>query len=536
MITRTARRNCGLALGILATWSPLCVGAEQEPFDLVATDAAAPAVIQLDSAPLASSIPAPVKVGQKEKISERYPNRTLKVERYVAQDDQGNFFNHGPWAKWDESGKLIGRGQFIAGAQSGKWIRFYSEEETAEAFATAISLGFEAPFTSTGEFADGKLDGMWIVLDAKKRQVSAAEFHDGRRHGKSVSWRPNGRKFRELEYQLGELDGKAVEYDKNEVAVKQEEFVQGFRHAVKVEHYPTGEVKSECETLFAKDVLEVNENWWKGTTEVKIIGKIGRDQRHGKFVAWNLEGLKILEGNYTDDKADGKFTWYHENGNKAIEGSFVAGKQDGPWTWWYSHGLKEISGEYVMGLEGGNWRSWEENGTVVSNMTILTGNKAEGTLKSTKEPTLAPPEPKTELKDADLELLPEEEDVDLESQPTPTQAPTPPTPTRRFIYKQETVPASSLKLSSPEDNGAKKPDAESKPAKPSGAQASKIETSTGEPADVKAAEAKPVFEKPGFVEKNLLGNEAPTPKKLEVADDLISIDALLKEAKEAAPK
>jgi antitoxin component YwqK of YwqJK toxin-antitoxin module len=443
MFSRMARRRCSLALGLLVIGSPLRAGAEQELIDL-ATDAAAPAVIQLDSTPLEATKPLQVKVGATEKVVERYPNRSVKIERYVAQDDQGNFFNHGPWAKWNEQGQLMGRGTFVAGAQSGKWVRFYSEAETEEAFASALTLGFEAPFSSTGEFSEGKLHGMWIVLDAKRRQVSAGEFNDGRRHGKSVSWRPDGRKFRELEYHLGELDGKAVEYGTNEVPVKQEEFVQGFRHAVKVEHYPTGEVKSECEMLFAKEIVEAHENWWQGTTTVKVVGKVGRDQRHGKYVAWNLEGQKVLEGNYSDDKADGKFTWYHENGNKAIEGAFVAGKQDGPWTWWYSHGLKEISGEYVMGVEGGNWRAWEENGQVASSMTILTGAEMKDALQSTSEPKLKPAERTTELKETDLESGPER----IEFQP-----PMPPEPERRMVYQQVNIEKKSPKIGAIPDVG-----------------------------------------------------------------------------------
>lgn len=518
MFKRMARRNCGLAFGLLALGSPLCTAAEQALVDLVASDAAAPAVIELESTPInATKLKQPMKVGATEKVVERYPNRTVKIERFVAQDDQGNFFNHGPWAKWNEEGQLMGRGQFIGGAQSGKWIRFFSDDETAEAFGTALELGFEGPFTSTAEFADGKLNGVWVVFDAKKRQVSAADFRDGERHGKSVSWRPDGKKFRELEYTLGELDGKATEYDKNEVPVKQEEFVQGFRHAVKVEHYPTGEVKSECEMLFAKEIVEAQENWWRGTTTVKVVGSVGRDQRHGKYVAWNIEGQKVLEGSYVDDQPDGKFTWYHENGNKAIEGAFAAGKQNGPWTWWYSHGLKEISGEYVMGVEGGNWRSWEENGLIVSSMTILTGAEGDAALEKNElkqnEVKKKPAERTTELKDSDHQSKPEQ----IEFQPQPT----PPEPARRVVFQQVIV-EKSTKIGAIENVAAEdavRIDTVKVVTQPN------VKRSTGE-ANVAdrptSSAAKPA--------------SAETLQILEAAEDLIPIDGTLNAAKEQAPK
>lgn len=514
MFMRMARRNCGLAFGLLALGSPLCTAGEQALVDLVASDAAAPAVIELESTPInAMKLQQPVKVGATEKVVERYPNRTVKVERFVAQDEQGNFFNHGPWAKWNEEGQLMGRGQFIGGAQSGKWIRFFSDEETAEAFGTALGLGFEGPFTSTAEFADGKLNGVWVVFDAKKRQVSAAEFRDGERHGKTVSWRPDGKKFRELEYTLGELDGKASEYDKNEVPVKQEEFVQGFRHAVKVEHYPTGEVKSECEMLFAKEIVEAQENWWRGTTSVKVVGSVGRDQRHGKYVAWNIEGQKVLEGSYVDDQADGKFIWYHENGNKAIEGSFVAGKQNGPWTWWYSHGLKEISGEYVMGVEGGNWRSWEENGLIVSSMTILTGAEGDAAVKA-GETKKKPAERTTELKESDHQSKPEQ--IEFHPQPTP------PEQARRVVFQQVSAEQSTVKIGAIDNIAAE--------------DAVRIDTVKV----VKQPNVKPrdqeatVSDQPTAAEADSASGSAP--QILEAAEDLISIDSVLNSANESNPK
>ncbi len=369
MFMRETRRSCGLALGFLLTWQGMEARAEEAPLPLPKSLDGETTVEALEAAPLVPQL-AHVS-GPTERVVERYPNRLVKVERHVAQDEQGNFFNHGPWAKWSEEGRLMGQGEFRNGAQHGRWVRLYDAAETKDAFAATLELGFEAPFSSVAEFDNGHLHGTWVILDAKKRQVSAVEFEHGERHGKSLAWHPDGKKFREVEYRAGELDGFAIEYDVEERVVKQEKFVNGYRHGTKIEHYPTGEVKSECETLFAKKVLLSEDDWWNGTTNVEIVGLVGEDQRHGRFTAWNQGGLKVLEGNYVDDRPEGRFTWWHENGTKAIEGHYAEGKQHGTWTWWYSNGMKELTGDYVAGEEAGNWKEWQETGLVVTSMTVF---------------------------------------------------------------------------------------------------------------------------------------------------------------------
>ena len=43
-----------------------------------------------------------------EVIRERYPNRSVKIEREVTQDAEGNYVNHGSWKMWDLA-RIAGR-------------------------------------------------------------------------------------------------------------------------------------------------------------------------------------------------------------------------------------------------------------------------------------------------------------------------------------------------------------------------------------------------------------------------------------------
>src|SRR4029079_13842394 len=83
-----------------------------EAIALGAAPIPAPAVEDTEAAPAAAATvdpagPAPehhevAKSAAVEVIQERYPNRSVKVERQVTQDTDGNYINHGAWTMWDE--------------------------------------------------------------------------------------------------------------------------------------------------------------------------------------------------------------------------------------------------------------------------------------------------------------------------------------------------------------------------------------------------------------------------------------------------
>ena len=173
MSKREFRRRCGLALGMLLSWQGYeAYGDDAQP--AVASDEPS-TVVELASEP--SAEPTLTTTGAAERVLERYPNRVLKVERFVAQDAAGNFINHGSWAKWSEDGRLLGKGEFVNGAQHGKWIRLFTAEETQAAFAGSLALGFECAV---------QLDGR-VLRRPPPRNLGRARRQEasGQRHGVS---------------------------------------------------------------------------------------------------------------------------------------------------------------------------------------------------------------------------------------------------------------------------------------------------------------------------------------------------------------
>jgi uncharacterized protein len=386
MRARQTRRGCGLAFGLLLSWGAAPAATSADDLTAYAGPPAPPALIDLEATEELNT----AEITPTERVQDRHTNRTLKCDRYVAQDKFGNYINHGPYTAWDDEGRMTGRGEFRLGKREGKWTRWYSTAETEATFAALVELGFTAPFTSQAEFADGRLQGAWTIVDAKQRPVSAWEFEDGLRHGMSIWWFADGKKFREAEYRAGDLDGMVREWAEDDSVVKEEKFAAGHRVGVEIEYYDSGELKSECETVFSKLAVTSADDWWNGTTQIHAAGRVGDNQRHGKYQAWDRTGNLILSGSYVDDRPDGKFTWWFSNGNKAIEGSYVAGKQDGPWVWYHENGLKEIVGDYALGYEAGRWQMWGEDGRVVETMQIVDGPaKSIADARQPQPPTLA---------------------------------------------------------------------------------------------------------------------------------------------------
>lgn len=326
-----------------------------------------PAILR-EPKPLNGSAVAPTLVpsGDQEVVRERYPNRNVKVERHVAQDAEGNFVNHGSWTMWDESGRLMGSGDYAQGKREGTWIRNFIAGE-CELVNGPLGKQFTGPFVSTAIFENDTLEGPWTIVDAKGRTVFEWNFHQGKRHGRCSWYYPNGEVWREVEYDNGEPDGEFTEWAPDGKVIASEKFTDGNRELVQIEWYSPGIKKTEATYLMARESTEVTIDWWNGMYRIKVVGKEGEDQRHGPWSTWYPNGQLAAQGHYRHDKPEGVFTFWHSNGQKSIEGAYDNGAQIGRWTWWHDNGLRAIAGEFEDGDQIGAWSWWQPNGKLAEN-------------------------------------------------------------------------------------------------------------------------------------------------------------------------
>lgn len=318
----------------------------------------------------AESEPAeqPTDEPQIELIKERYPNGAIKIEREVTQDAQGNYVNHGLFKTYDERGALTAQGEYSAGKRKGPWIRWYRSVTEAKMLSAQPYQQFPGPFISQATFANDELDGTWTIYDGKKRKISEWHFKDGRRHGPSTWWLPNGRKIREMNFADGELEGTWSEWRPDGSLIGQEMYTGGRKQAMKVSHHKGGAKKSEGMYLFAKEIEQTPDDWWQ--CKPMTLMHTGKDERHGAWNAWYANGQRQQEGTYEHDMQVGAFSWWHSNGQKALQGNFEQGKQNGRWTWWYANGQKQIQGEYSLGNPTGRWTWWKEDGKVAQSADL----------------------------------------------------------------------------------------------------------------------------------------------------------------------
>jgi antitoxin component YwqK of YwqJK toxin-antitoxin module len=325
---------------------------------------------------------------QTEVIKERFPDGSVRIERQVTQDAEGNYLNHGPWKMWDEKGNLVAQGEYADGNRTGVWVRWYRNVAEADLLSKTPYQQFLGPFISQATFENGQLDGLWTIYDNRMRKISQWAFAGGKRHGISNWWYANGRKMREVQFREGSVDGQFLEWTPDGAERVNSTYQSGRKLAPKLTYHAGGQKKSEGMYLYARDVEQTPDDWWACT--ILVTDKSGKDEKHGTFTVWHPNGQRQLEGAYDHEVQVGLFTWWHSNGQEALEGRFDQGKQDGAWTWWHANGQKSIQGQYAQGNPSGRWTWWKEDGKVAQAADM---SKLDGLVLETPralEPTAAP--------------------------------------------------------------------------------------------------------------------------------------------------
>ena len=119
------------------------------------------------------------------------------------------------------------------------------------------------------------------------------------RHGPSIEWHDNGKRFKQGSYTSGKMDGAWSEW-----------------HA-------TGDLN--------KDITYVN-----GVME-------------GPFIEYFLDGSKQAEGQMVNDKESGEWTYWTEGTGARLVGAFVEGKRSGTWLQYNADGVPVRERSYRAG-------------------------------------------------------------------------------------------------------------------------------------------------------------------------------------------
>lgn len=376
----TSWRAVGLAVAVLAVHSASAVEptSKSQISDRFNVATAAPIA---EHAYLDDSAGVAANDGTIEVIRERYANGNVRVERCVILDSDKNYVNHGAWKMFATNGDVIAEGQYDMGKRIGMWTRYVGRNDSA-VFNDQPYNKFKAPFISQANFANGVIDGEWLIEDADKRKVVQITFKNGERHGPSIAWLPNGKMYRQATYDEGVPVGDVLEINnKNGEFERSASYVDGRKVVNKTAYFPgTRNKKSEATYLAATTVKKSADDFWN--VHFATYTSQGKDLRHGAWKEWYANGKPLQEGYYQNDKKSGTFVFWHENGQIAVTGEYKDDVPQGMWVWYHENGLKSAIGKYQDGAYIGEWRWWNEDGRISKRKTY-TG--AEGITSQPKE-------------------------------------------------------------------------------------------------------------------------------------------------------
>lgn len=326
---------------------------------------------------------------QVETIRQRCERGQIRLLRQVAQDGEGNYFNHGVWKRWDEDGNLIGLGEYRDGNRHGHWEMILFVED-APLLRQEPYRQFPGPFLSEVSFTGGTLEGKWVISDVDGKKVSEIELVAGQRHGTATWWYANGQRFQEINYRNGQLDGDLIRWSPNGQEISRKSFKQGRELIVKTETDPRGRKIGETSILSPQLTVVTADDW----TAAKFVTykAEGESVKHGVSRRWHPNGQKSMEGQFENNDPVGKHIWWHDNGQKSLEGNFRNGKHDGAWTWWHPNGQKSTQGEYLEGVPMGDWSWWAADGKVVQRASMGTASSPRRTRPAEPTPARANPE------------------------------------------------------------------------------------------------------------------------------------------------
>lgn len=297
-----------------------------------------------------------------ETIVERDDAGRPRIERQVALDEAENFVNHGRTRVFNEAGKTIGSGQYVWGRRVGKWTRVYNSVNEASVLKQNAGRGFVAPFTSQTTFANGKIDGEWIIADKFGKLLIQWEFTAGERKGQWNWFTPSGDIRQQAKYENGRIIGDVISIQGKEDPKVLQRYIDGRRLVASVEKHPNGKLMHRGSVLEQTPATQVSVNWWKGTITETSSTPTGAADRHGEWESWYSNGHVQLTGSYRYGKEVGPFAWNHSNGQKQTEGTYDNAVRTGEWNEWYANGARKASGMYIDGKPIGVWLSWHDNG------------------------------------------------------------------------------------------------------------------------------------------------------------------------------
>lgn len=353
------RATCTLLACIIS--APFC-SAQEAPISLDAT--ADFSIIQTGSI---MEVESDVS-SEGEMVQQRYASGKVNVERWVAENEQGDLVNHGTYVRYNEQGHVIVSGRYKMGSRVGDWSKQLSSEESKKLTGSAL-IGFKPPFISKATFVDGQLSGDWTCSDSTGKLVFVWTFEDGKRNGTSTTFNAKSEVVRSITYQDDLANGPAKVALKADQPAQDIQFEKGRMLRRIEQHYPVAKkakkrLKSQDWYLVPTPFNLADSSWELNQVRYQ---KFDKDDmiRHGRAITYFESGQRESEGQYDNGKKTGTFVWWYSNGQQKTVGEYQKDREEGKWSWWHENGMREASGTFAAGVKVDQWSVWSPEGKLV---------------------------------------------------------------------------------------------------------------------------------------------------------------------------
>jgi antitoxin component YwqK of YwqJK toxin-antitoxin module len=106
--------------------------------------------------------------------------------------------------------------------------------------------------------------------------------------------------------------------------------------------------------------------------KTKTLGYLKKGRKEGRWITWAVNGSKIVEAMWAEDRLNGPFLVWYGNGRKRTIGQTKDGEMDGTWQEFYPDGKIENTSVNRIGHLV-SIQVWKPDGTVCTDSNVTDG-------------------------------------------------------------------------------------------------------------------------------------------------------------------
>lgn len=276
----------------------------------------------------------------------------------------------GPFKSYHPNGKLAMTGQYIEGKKDGLFIEYFPNGRKR----------LEA------EFKEGRKEGKMWAYDTSGQLLQRAYFSNNQLNDSLLAWYPGGVLKSKALFLKDSIEGIATEYYRTGIIKKELSHKRGRPNGPSKEYYPSGVLYIDA--WYVDGFLTGDYKVYFDNGQLDTESHLEKGTRNGGFTSYTREGKKILEGFYLDGVYHGNFKTYYPEGPLKSLVNWNLGKKEGEAEYyfasgkikekvvfktdrkirsrgWFENGLPEFEKEFGKDEKpGGNWVLYFPNGKV----------------------------------------------------------------------------------------------------------------------------------------------------------------------------